>query len=124
MRWYENLYLGEKAEKRRLSVVQGIREHRLQPDVYVITSPQCGHHILDIWPSAMLLLPSVQKEDLLILGIAVTYWEALEVVRRIVDAMYGQTGGFCLNDFLARKDRESSGQAEDSWQTTLKMKES
>ena len=36
----------------------------------------------------------------MILGIAVTYWEALEVVREIVDEMYRETGAFCLEDFL------------------------
>ena len=57
MRWYSHLYVGEKAGKRRFSIIQGIREGKLQPEVYVITPPQNGNNILDIYPAPMLLLP-------------------------------------------------------------------
>ena len=40
----------------------------------------------------MLLLPSEKKKERMILGIAVTYWEALEVVRGMVDDLYQKTG--------------------------------
>ena len=58
MRWYSHLYVGEKAGKRRFSIIQGIREGKLQPEVYVITPPQNGNNILDIYPAPMLLLPT------------------------------------------------------------------
>lgn len=100
MHWYNHLYVGEKAKKRRFSIIQGIREEKLQPEVYVITPPQNGNNVLDIYPSAMLLLPPYRNEDYLVLGIAVTYWEALEVVRQMADDMYRRTGGFDLSAFL------------------------
>lgn len=100
MNWYNHLYVGEKAKAWRYAIIQGIREERLQPEVYVITPPQNGNNILDIYPSAMLLLPPYRDEDYLVLGIAVTYWEALEVVRQMVDDMVRQTGGFRLAEFL------------------------
>ena len=67
---------------------------------YVITPPQNGKNILEIYPSAMLLLPPYRDEDYLVVGIAVTYWEALEVVGRIVDDLYRQTGDFCLDSLI------------------------
>ncbi len=100
MRWFSRLYVGEKASKRRFAIIQGIREQKLQPDVYVITPPQNGNNILDIYPSPMLLLPPYRDQDLQILGIAVTYWEALEVVRRMVDDMVQSEAGLCLSKFL------------------------
>ena len=33
-----------------------------------------------------------RKKERMILGIAVTYWEALEVARRMVDDLYQKTG--------------------------------
>ena len=109
MRWYDHLYVGEKAKRRRFSIIQGIREGRLQPEVYVITPPQNGNNILDIYPSAMLLLPPYRDEDILVLGIAVTYWEALEVVRQMVDDMYQNTGGFQLPVFLEVMEAADGG---------------
>ncbi|MDO4268029.1 MAG: hypothetical protein Q4C73_06105 [Eubacteriales bacterium] len=96
MLWYSHLYMGKKAKRRRFAIIQGIRDRRLQPEVYVITPPQNGQNILDIYPSAMLLLPPYRDQEMRILGIAVTYWEALEVVRRMVDDMYRTAGEFCL----------------------------
>ncbi|MDD3252410.1 MAG: hypothetical protein PHV18_07615 [Lachnospiraceae bacterium] len=95
MRWYDHLYVGEKAKKNRFSIIQGIRAGKLQPEVYVITAPQNGNNLYDIYPSAMLLLPPYRDMDYQVLGIAVTYWEALEVVRQMVDDRY-QEGGLTI----------------------------
>ena len=92
MQWYSHLYVGRRAKRHRYAIIQGIREERLQPEVYVITSPQNGENLCDIYPSALLLVPSEKKKERMILGIAVTYWEALEVVRRMVDDLYQKTG--------------------------------
>ena len=90
MQWYSHLYVGKKAKRHRYAIIQGIREEKLQPEVYVITSPQNGENLCDIYPSAMLLFPSEKKKERMILGIAVTYWEAL--ARRMVDDLYQKTG--------------------------------
>lgn len=96
MNWYDHLYVGEKAKRDRFSIIQGIREGKPRPEAYVITPPRNGNNILDIYPSAMLFLPPYRNEDFLVIGIAVTYWEALEVARQIVDELYRRTGGFDL----------------------------
>lgn len=100
MRWYSHLYVGDRAKMDRYRIIQGVRYGKLQPEVYVITPPQNGKNILEIYPSAMLLLPPYRDEDYLVVGIAVTYWEALEVVGRIVDDLYRQTGDFCLDSLI------------------------
>ena len=38
--------------------------------------------------------------DILVIGIAVGYGEALSLAGKIVEDMYRETGGFCLEDFL------------------------
>lgn len=69
----------------------------------MITPPQNGNNILDIYPAPMLLLPPYREEDMEILGIAVTYWEALEVVRQMVEDMYRCCGErLNLQEFLER----------------------
>ena len=99
MQWYSHLYMGEKARRHRYAIIQGIRAEKLQPEVYVITSPQNGANLCDIYPSAMLLVPSEKKKERTILGIAVTYWEALEVVHSMVDDLYQKTGEVSAESF-------------------------
>ncbi len=101
MRWYRHLYVGEKAKKKRFSIIQNIRKGRLQPKVHVIVPASGDSNILDILPAAVLLQGYYKKqENLLILGIGADYFETLEVARAIVHDLYTSTGGFELNDFL------------------------
>ena len=91
MQWYSHLYVG-KGKAAPVCHHSGIREERLQPEVYVITSPQNGENLCDIYPSAMLLFPSEKKKERMILGIAVTYWGAPGGGARMVDDLYQKTG--------------------------------
>lgn len=101
MRWFNHLYVGDKAKKKRFNMIQGIRSGRLYPGAYVITPASNGNNILDIYPSASLLHPYLRDQDLLVLGIAADYWEALEVARQIVDEMYQKTGEFDLQKLIS-----------------------
>lgn len=106
MRWYKHLYVGERAKKRRFSIIQGLRLHRVLPGVHVITPAANPQNLLDIYPAAVLLNKKMKnREDLLVLGIGADYDDALETVRRIVDDMYRETGGFSIDEFLL-KDRQ------------------
>lgn len=100
MRCYKHLYVGKKAKKQRYRIIQDLREGRFRPEVHVITPPQNGNNILEIYSSAMLLLPPYRDQDMLILGIAADYWEALEVTRSLIDDLYRETGGFNLECWL------------------------
>lgn len=108
MNWWKDLYMGKRAERCRPEILRGIREGRWLPDTYVITLPESGNHIFDIWPAA--LLPA-QKErigsELLILGVARGYREAAEVVRTMIDDMYRKTGAFDWEAYMEiRQEKE------------------
>lgn len=105
MRWYNHLYVGKKAKRRRYAIIQNLREGKFQPGIHVITPSQNGNNILDIYPTFMLYLYPNPDPDLLILGIAADYREALEVVRIIIDEMYQATGDFKLELFLEKKEQ-------------------
>lgn len=94
MQFRDRLYVGKKAEPVKKQILKGLQKKMLQPEVYVITPPRNGNNVLDIYPSALLQIPPYRDEEFLVLGIAVTYWEALEVVRDMVDDMYQRTGTF------------------------------
>ena len=98
--WYDHLYTGEKAEKRRYQIIQAVREGKPQIRAYVITPASNGNNILDIYPSAALLSPWNKEKAFHIIGIAADYWEALEVVRQIIDDIYQETGGVRLPESM------------------------
>lgn len=100
MLWYDRLYVGEKAKKHRFSIIQSIRRRKYRVGVFVITPASNGNNILDIYPLLTLLNPYYRDKELLILGIAEGYGEALELAGKIVGDMYRKTGAFCLEEFL------------------------
>ena len=77
MNWYEHLYVGEKARKKRYAILQGLRDGKWQPEVYVIMPPRSGNNVLEIVPSVMLQAPPYRDWDVTIAGVAVTYWEEI-----------------------------------------------
>lgn len=107
MRWWTHLYMGEHAERRRYTVLQKIRENKYQPDTYVITPPQYGHHLFDIRPVRLLTEQERESGDFLILGVACGYSEAKEVVRQMVDDMYHATGSFDWPAYVKQLDSGS-----------------
>ncbi len=104
MNWYKHLYVGEKAKKHQDSLIRNLQEGKLQPQVYVLVPPQNERNVLEIIPSAIWQLLPYGQQEIFVVGIAVTYWEALEVARQIVEDLYQMTGGFCLSDMIGRKE--------------------
>lgn len=100
MRWYEKLYVGERAKKHRFSIIQNIRNGKVCGS-YVLTPSSSGKNVLDIYPALTLLQPYYkQKEELLIVGVAADYDDAAGLAARIVADMYQKTGGFDLLTYL------------------------
>lgn len=94
MRWWKHLYMGSHAAGSRRRILRGIREDKLLPDVYVITLPASGNHILDICPVSLLRSEERRGSEALILGVAKGYGESRELVRDMIDDMYRLTGAF------------------------------
>ena len=100
MIWWKHLYMGDKAAAGRPAILEGIRRGKRMPGVYVITLPESGNHILDIRPVSLLTEKERGDGAFLILGAALGYGEACQVVRRMVDDMYRATGAFDWRDYM------------------------
>ena len=81
MRWYEKLYVGEKAKKHRYETIQAVRNGR--PMGFYVLTPAAGErNLLDIYPALTLKLPYYEKQDLLIVGIAADFEDAAALRRK------------------------------------------
>ena len=103
MRWYEKLYVGEKAKKHRYETIQAVRNGQAF-GYYVLTPAAGGKNLLDIYPALTLKLPYYQKKDLMIIGIADDFEDASMLAGRILSEVYQKTGGYDVNSFLFGKE--------------------
>ena len=106
MLWYKDLYVGERAEKRRASIIQTMRSGKAAPSAYAILPAANGKDLLDILQALQLcgeqeaLWSRLTGREPLILGIAWGYQDALELAGRMVDEVYRATGAFDVKAYL------------------------
>lgn len=92
--WYRKLYMGEVARKKRYTIVHNIKARKLLYDVYVILLPQTEHNQFELINANHLLAPWYQKGTIRIVGIAVGYAEAVELLEKMFHDAYQQTGEY------------------------------
>lgn len=100
MKWYNNLYIGENAEKRKRKIMRKIKFNKPQLGIYVITLPSNEKNSLDIYPSNILLQRYYKKKDITVVGIAEGRDEALLLVQRIIMDCYEKTGQFLVRKLV------------------------
>lgn len=96
MRWYDMLWVGPQAEKKRRRLIQDVKKGAGMPGAYLITLAENPKEMLDIIQARK----SYLRDDLYIVGIAMGKQEALELVEKIVEYVYRCTGGVDIRNFF------------------------
>lgn len=101
--WYQNLYVGENADKHlrkiKWKLVHGIGTLR----VYLLTMPSNNKNSLDIINAAYLKQPHYKKQQIKVVGVAMSYEEALQVLQQIVTEVYEETQKMDIKEFICSK---------------------
>ena len=99
--WYEHMVMGETASRHRFDILEKIRSKKGLRGIYVIVPAMNPKNILDIIPAKELEKDWYEeRQDLLVVGVAKGYDEALEVAGQIVGRLYRTTGSFELERML------------------------
>lgn len=101
MRWYDALWVGPGASRQKRRIISSIEKHKPVAGTYLITLAENPSELLDIVPAGMLSRNSCSTEDLCILGIAVGKKEAFELVEKMVDYIYRETGALNIRDYFS-----------------------
>ncbi len=103
MKWYNNLYVGHRAERRRHKIIKQAIRNKPQLGVYFITLPVNENNSLEIYPSYVLLQNHYRKKEMFIVGIGEGREEALEVMEQIIMDCYKQTGQFLVRKMIEKE---------------------
>lgn len=104
MKWYSGLYLGDSVRHPRR--LRWKIDHNAGTMAYVIALSTAENGILDIIPTWVLLQKGYPwRGELFAVGLAQSHGEALEVVRRIVDETWQNTGTVDVRSWLKRDRR-------------------
>lgn len=102
MKWYNNLYVGENAKRRKHKIIMRVIRHKPQIGIYLITLPVNEANSLEIYPSYILLQKHYRKKEMMVVGISEGYEEALSVMQEIIMDCYRETGQFLVSQMVAK----------------------
>ncbi len=91
MRWYDHLYVGDSIASKAGRIKWKINHNAGTFSIYVIALASNPDNLLDIIPARELMQKGYPKKELMIIGLAKGYAEALEVVQRIIEETYQNT---------------------------------
>lgn len=107
MKYYRNLYLSESAAKKRKKIISNLEKKKIMNNVFLITLSTSEAEQLDIIQSIFLLQPGYPVNDLFVVGIAKSQYEAMELVEKIAGEVFAETGNVCIRDYIIRKEQEN-----------------
>ena len=107
MKWYRNLYAGDSVAGKIDRIKWKIKHNAGMISVYVIAFPSNQSNLLDIIPTRDLMQKAYPQKNMTIIGLAKGYREALELVRRIVDDTYQNTGTVDVKAYLEEMEGKS-----------------
>lgn len=103
--WYQNLYVGEKAEKHKEKIKRKISRRIGTIRVYLLMLSSNERNSLDIINAAVLKQPFYKGQDIRIVGIAMSYDEALEILQQIAKEVYENTNGMDIRQYICSKHK-------------------
>lgn len=108
MKWYRNLYVGDSIADKAKRIKWKINHNAGTVSVYVIAFASNHENLLDIIPAWELMQKHYRKRNIKIIGLAKGYGEALELVRRIIDETYQNTGDVDVWSYLKEERRNTT----------------
>ena len=100
MRWYNYLYVGEKAKNVSEEIIDKINNGKMQINKYALALPFNDSDILDIIPTMVLMQKRYLNSDIVIVGIADGKSEAMDLMQEIIMECYNETKGFDLKSYI------------------------
>lgn len=102
LKWQENFLTGESV-KNPGKIKKKLNSGKLVPGIYLLTLSENPYNLMDIIPAAMLFQKSFYGICPKIIGMAKGKEEALEMVRRLIDEMYTETGTFAIAEYIENR---------------------
>lgn len=106
MRYYRYLYVSEEIEQKKKKILRNLKQGRYRPGLHLILLSDLGSNQLEIISSIYFFQSVYARKECLVVGIAGNYEEALELVEKISQEVYDNTGEMMIRDYIKKRERE------------------
>ena len=97
------IFYGPKAQLDSEGLKKAMKRKKWFPGIYLVTSATDRDFRIEVYNSPQLSQKFFSTRKLLVLGIAVGYQEALNLVCTIMDDVYRKTGGADIKEYLRKQ---------------------
>jgi|GEM_PF-4326173 len=105
MNYYKNLYIGESIKEKKTEILNKLEMNKPILQLYVITLAKAKHNHLEFTKS-LLWRESSFKEELLIVGLAGDYKEAVQLIAKIVEEVHMMTNEVNIRKYICDRQQE------------------
>ena len=109
MEWADNLYLSDRAARKKDIIIRKARRGIGMTQVYFITLASNKDNLLDIFHAAHLKQPAFYRQELKVVGIAYGAAEAQELTMDMINDIYQNTGSFNVREYFTFSGIPGSG---------------
>ena len=106
MKYYHALYMSEELIPKKTEIIEKIMNNKWQIEKYLIVLAKNEVNHLEYFSSVLLIQKSICKDDLFVVGIANGELDAMELVEKIVQEVYDETGGTDIKGYILQKQNE------------------
>ena len=107
MQWAKHLYFSDKTAANKEKIKNKAERGDGMVSVYFIALASNPDNLFDIFHAAYLKQNALYRQNPFIVGIASGYEEAIELVQRIVEDIYRETGGFRVREYFGQAGQEN-----------------
>lgn len=101
MRFHESMFVGEEARKHKQQILWNLERGKRQKNVFVITLADGEGKLLELYSDDALQIKQFRTPDRTVVGLAVGQEEANQVLLRLVDSVYQETGAVDVKKYFA-----------------------
>ena len=99
--WSNQLYLSESINKRELkSIKKKLDKNKFFKGLYCITFASNIENLFDIYNIKQFIFPHYKKKNIHILGLAKSKKEAFDLIIKMIEDIYKETGEFKVRDYF------------------------
>lgn len=103
MVWYDDLFVGESIRPRRQKrIIRKVKRRSIFNAAYLLTLSANPQDLIDIIHTRVVRQRYYPRKNLVVIGLAADYDEALELAAGILVSLYTVQGDFRLREFLKR----------------------
>ena len=106
MKFYYALYSDEKSASDKEEIRKKLKKNKLQVGKFLIALTENENNHLEFFNTMLLLQKRLAKKNMFVVGVASGYDGAMEVVEKITQEVYDETGGADIRRYILQRQRD------------------